>query len=57
MIRAWPDTLAGRILSLLIGMTLLLLVGSALLVSDERRDCPARRRRPKSSWPRPSNHG
>ncbi len=36
--RPWPDTLAGRTLSLLIGMTLLLIVGSAFLLHDERKD-------------------
>jgi len=36
--RRWPDTIAGRTLTLLIGMTLLMLVGSAVLLHDERRD-------------------
>jgi signal transduction histidine kinase len=36
--RLWPDTLAGRTLSLLIGMTLVLIIGSAWLLHDERRD-------------------
>jgi len=30
--RLWSDTLAGRTLSLLLSMTLLLIVGSALLL-------------------------
>jgi len=34
----WPDTIAGRTLALLIGMTLVMLVGSAVLLHDERRD-------------------
>ena len=38
MIRRWPDTIAGRTLTLLIGMTLAVLVGSAVLLHDERRD-------------------
>lgn len=36
--RLWPDTLAGRTLSLLLSMTLLLIVGSALLLHDERKE-------------------
>ncbi|MCU7851507.1 MAG: HAMP domain-containing protein [Candidatus Thiodiazotropha sp. (ex Monitilora ramsayi)] len=34
----WPDTLAGRTLSLLIGMTLVLIIGSGWLLHDERRE-------------------
>ncbi|MBT3016301.1 MAG: ATP-binding protein [Candidatus Thiodiazotropha endolucinida] len=34
----WPDTLAGRTLSLLIAMTLVLIIGSAWLLHDERRE-------------------
>ncbi len=36
--RTWPDTLAGRILTLLIGMALLLVVGGALLLHGEREE-------------------
>ena len=36
--RRWPDTSAGRTLTLLVGMTLVMLVGSVLLLHDERRD-------------------
>jgi len=36
--RLWSDTLAGRTLSLLMGMTLLLIVGSALILHDERKE-------------------
>ena len=36
--RLWPDTLAGRTLSLLIAMTLVLIIGSAWLLHDERRE-------------------
>ncbi len=34
--RLWPDSLAGRTLALLLGMTLLLIFGSAVLLHDER---------------------
>ena len=36
--RLWPDSLAGRTLALLIGMTLLLTAGSAILLHDERKE-------------------
>ncbi len=36
--RLWPDTLAGRTLALLISMTLMLMIGSALLLHDERKE-------------------
>jgi len=36
--RLWPDTLAGRTLILLISMTLLLTIGSAFLLHDERNE-------------------
>lgn len=36
--RLWPDTLIGRTLALLAGMTLLLVIGSAILLQDERSD-------------------
>lgn len=36
--RLWPDTLAGRTVFLLIGMTLLLIAGSAILLHDERNE-------------------
>jgi len=34
--RPWPDTIAGRTVALLIGMTLLLIIGSGVLLHDER---------------------
>ncbi|MCP4284596.1 MAG: HAMP domain-containing protein, partial [Gammaproteobacteria bacterium] len=34
----WPDSLAGRTVVLLIGMTLLLITGSAILLHDERNE-------------------
>lgn len=34
----WPDTLAARTLTLLVGMSLLLIVGGGFILQDERRD-------------------
>ena len=34
--RLWPDSLAGRTLAILLGITLLLIAGSAILLQDER---------------------
>lgn len=36
--RLWPKTLAGQTLALLIGVTVLLLIGSAIIVHDERQE-------------------
>ncbi len=36
--RLYPDTLAGRTLALLIAMTLLLIIGSSVLILDERQE-------------------
>ncbi|MCP5441366.1 MAG: two-component sensor histidine kinase, partial [Chromatiaceae bacterium] len=36
--RLWPDTLAARTISLLLGITLLMLIGSAIMLKDERRE-------------------
>ena len=34
--RIWPDSLAGRTLAILLGITLLLIAGSAILLQEER---------------------
>jgi len=36
MMRIWPDSLAGRTLAILLGITLLLIAGSAILLQEER---------------------
>jgi signal transduction histidine kinase len=36
MMRLWPDSLAGRTLAILLGITLLLIAGSAMLLQEER---------------------
>ena len=35
--RLWPDTLAGRTVALLIGITLLMVIGGAIVLKEERR--------------------
>ena len=36
MMRLWPDSLASRTLAILLGITLLLIAGSAILLQEER---------------------
>ncbi len=36
--RLWPDSLTGRIIALLLGITLLLVIGSAVLFQDARKE-------------------